>query len=266
MPTARTGLVAALTVAVALTTGAPAAAQPGYEPLQTGFAKLANTIPATVGIAFAPVGQSRATALGAWSSGVAWSTIKVPLAIAALRSNRTNAQALAARAITQSDNAAAEQLWSELGSPAQAARQVQAILRAGGDGGTVVESRRLRPGFTAFGQTQWSLARQAQFAAQLPCIAGAGPVVNLMRNVVGDQRWGLAAGGAPAKGGWGPGQTAGYLVRQFGVLPTSTGQLGVALAAEPRDGTFDSGVRALNQLSDWATKHLSRLPGGRCAG
>jgi hypothetical protein len=266
MPTARRGLVAVLAVVLTLTVATPAGAQPSYESLQTGFAKLANTIPAAIGIAYAPAGQNRATALGPWSSGVAWSTIKVPLTIAALRTNRPNAQSLAVQAITASDNAAAEQLWSELGPPPVAARQVQAILAEGGDTGTVVESRRLRAGFTAFGQTQWTLARQAQFAAHLPCIAGAGPVINLMHNVVGDQRWGLAAGGAPAKGGWGPGRSGGYLVRQFGVMSTPTGQLGVALAAEPRDGTFESGVRALNQMTDWTAKHLRELPGGRCAG
>ncbi|HEU4359901.1 MAG TPA: hypothetical protein VFR27_00150 [Mycobacterium sp.] len=262
----RRGLAAVLAAALTLTAAAPAAAQPGAEPLQTGFAKLASTIPATVGIAFAPVGQSRVAALGTWSSGVAWSTIKVPLAIAALRTNRPNARALAAQAITASDNGAAEQLWSELGPPAVAAQQVQAVLREGGDGGTVVESRRLRPGFTAFGQTQWPLARQAQFAAHLPCIAGAGPVINLMSNIVGSQRWGLAGGGAPAKGGWGPGPAGGHLVRQFGVVSTPTGQLGVALAAEPRDGTFESGVRALNQMADWTAKQVRQLPGGRCSG
>ncbi|HET9874276.1 MAG TPA: hypothetical protein VFQ37_00715 [Mycobacterium sp.] len=241
-------------------------AQPGYEPLQTGFARLANTIPATIGIAFAPVGQNRVATLGAWSTGVAWSTIKVPLAIAALRTNRPNAQALATRAITASDNDAAEQLWSELGPPAQAAQQVQTILREGGDASTAVESRRLRPGFTAFGQTQWPLARQAMFAAHLPCIAGAGAVVSLMGNVIGDQRWGLAGGGVPAKGGWGPGPSGGYLVRQFGFMGTQTGQLGVALAAEPRDGTFESGVQAINQMTGWLAQHQRELPGGSCAG
>ncbi|HEX7322538.1 MAG TPA: hypothetical protein VF299_06315 [Mycobacterium sp.] len=253
-------------LAVGLSRPAPATAQPGYEPLQVGFAKLANTIPAAVGIAYAPVGRNQVGTLGAWSNGVAWSTMKVPLAIAAIRSNRPNAQALAAKAITASDNDAAEQLWSELGPPAQAAQQVQAVLREGGDAGTAVESQRLRPGFTAFGQTRWPLASQAQFAGHLPCIAGAAPVVGLMHNTVADQRWGLATVGAPTKGGWGPGPNGGYLVRQFGVVGTPAGQLGVALAAEPNDGTFESGVRALNQMTQWLSANAAALPGGRCTG
>ena len=73
---------------------------------------------------------------------------------------------LAVKAITESDNRASEQLWSGLGDPAEAARQVQGVIAEGGDTATVVESRRLRRGFTAFGQTQWTLQRQARFAAR----------------------------------------------------------------------------------------------------
>lgn len=255
-------LAAALTIALA----SPACA----EPLQTGFARLANAIPATIGIAYAAVGQNQVGTLGAWSNGVAWSTMKVPLAIAAIDANRAGAHGLAAKAITASDNDAAEQLWAELGEPTQAAQQVQTVLRQGGDTGTVVESRRLRPGFTAFGQTQWPLARQAQFAAHLPCLArsdaGAAAVVKLMHDTVADQRWGLATVGAPTKGGWGPGAGGGYLVRQFGIVRTPAGQLGVALAAEPRDGTFGSGVQALNQMTQWLSANAAGLPGGGCAG
>ncbi|MBS9534426.1 hypothetical protein KIH27_12605 [Mycobacterium sp. M1] len=239
----------------------PAAA----DPLPASFARLAGTVPASIGIAYAPVGQNQVGTLGTLQNGVAWSTIKVPLAIAAIRANRPNAQGLAAKAITASDNAAAEQLWSELGSPAQAAQQVQAVLREGGDTGTAVESRRLRPEFTAFGQTQWPLARQAQFAAHLPCITGDAHVYNLMYNTIADQRWGLATVGAPTKGGWGPGPSGGYLVRQFGVVGTPSGQqLAVALAAQPNDGSFESGVQVLNQMTQWLSANAAGLPGGHC--
>lgn len=262
MPAARRVFVAALAAVLALALASPASA----EPLQTSFARLAGTIPATIGIAYAPVGQNGVGTLGNLQNGVAWSTIKVPLAIAALHANRPNAQDLASRAITASDNDAAEQLWSDLGPAPQAAQQVQAVLRAGGDTGTAVESRRLRPEFSAFGQTQWPLARQAVFAAHLPCMAGAAPVVSLMRNTVPDQRWGLASIGAPTKGGWGPGPGGGYLVRQFGIVGTPTGDLAVALAAEPKNGSFDAGVAALNQMTQWLSANAAALPGGRCAG
>lgn len=265
MPAARRALVAVLAAVLALASPVSPASPAAADTLQPAFAKLAGTIPATIGIAYAPVGQNAVGTLGSLQNGVAWSTIKVPLAIAAIHANRPNAQDLAARAVTASDNDAAEQLWSELGPAPQAAQQVQAVLRAGGDTGTAVESRRLRPEFSAFGQTQWPLARQAQFAAHLPCMAAAAPVYSLMKNTVADQRWGLATINAPTKGGWGPGPSGGYLVRQFGIVGTPTGDLAVALAAQPNNGSFDSGVAALNQMTEWLKANAAALPGGRCA-
>lgn len=264
MSAARRALLAVLAAALTLTLTSPAPAS--AEPLQTSFTRLAGTIPATIGIAYAPVGQNGAGTLGTLQNAVAWSTIKVPLAIAALHANLPNAQDLAARAVTASDNDAAEKLWSELGPAPQAAQQVQAVLRAGGDTGTAVESRRLRPEFSAFGQTQWPLARQAVFGAHLPCLPAAAPVVSLMNNTIPDQRWGLATIGAPTKGGWGPGPGGGYLVRQFGIVGTPNGgQLAVALAAQPNNGSFDAGVAALNQITQWLSANAAALPGGRCA-
>ncbi|GAB4710351.1 hypothetical protein MOKP122_45500 [Mycobacterium avium subsp. hominissuis] len=121
----------------------------------------------------------------------------------------------------------------------------------------MVESRRLRRGFTAFGQTQWSLQRQARFAAELSTIPDAAEVIDMMQRLSPTQRWGLAAKGLAAKGGWGPGGRGEYLVRQFGVVPTPTGNWGVALAADTHDGVFETGVDVLDTLTDWL---LSRLP------
>ncbi len=225
--------------------------------LEASFERLAATVPANVGIAIAR--PDRTYTLGRWSSGVAWSTIKVPLAIAALRSDRPRAQDLVVKAITESDNAASEKLWSLLGEPADAARRVQAVISESGDAVTVVESRRLRRGFTAFGQTQWALDRQARFAEQLPLIADAAAVIALMRQLTGGQRWGLAAKGIAAKAGWGPGVDGDYLVRQFGIVPTQSGQWGVALAADAHDGVFETGVEVVNTLSEWLLGHLPGL-------
>jgi hypothetical protein len=224
--------------------------------LEASFAALCAGLPATVGVAIAR--PDRTYSLGRWSSGVAWSTIKVPLAIAALRGDRSRAQDFVVKAITESDNPASEKLWSLLGEPAEAARQVQAVVAECGDSDTAVESRRLRRGYTAFGQTQWSLDRQARFAAELPLIPDAPAVVDLMHDLTIGQRWGLAAKGIAAKGGWGPGLNGDYLVRQFGILPTAFGQWGVALAADAHDGVFETGVLAVDTLADWL---VGRLPG-----
>jgi hypothetical protein len=223
--------------------------------LEASFEQLSVAESANVGIAIAR--PDRTYSLGNWWSGVAWSTIKVPLAIAALRNDWLGARELAVKAITESDNRASEQLWSQLGEPMDAARQVQIVVAEGADPATVVESRRIRRGFTAFGQTQWSLQRQARFAAELPAIPDAAEVIDLMQHLTTGQQWGLAAKGIAAKGGWGPGVRGEYLVRQFGIVPTQSGHWGVALAAEAHDGGFDTGVDLVNTLTDWL---LSRLP------
>ena len=85
-------------------------------------------------------------------------------------------------------------------------RLVQSVIREAGDPTTVVESRRLRAEYTPFGQTRWSLADQARFAAgPVAACRKHRRVVDLMRNLSADHRWGLAAKGFAAKGGWGPG-------------------------------------------------------------
>jgi hypothetical protein len=213
----------------------------------TSFDELSRTVPATIGIAIAAADGTPLASFGTWSTGVAWSTIKVPLAIASVRAG-VGSRELVVQTITQSDNATAEELWSQLGDPADAAQQVQAVIN---DPTTVVESRRLRSEYTAFGQTQWSLVRQAQFAALLPSIPDASGVVDLMHNLCADHRWGLATKGFAAKGGWGPGTAGDYLVRQFGIVPLRGGHVGVALAAQADDGVFETGVDMLNDLTNW---------------
>ncbi len=225
--------------------------------IHASFERLSATIPATVGIAVAAPDREAVHSFGEWSAGVAWSTIKVPLAVAALRGDRSRAEALVPKMITESDNAASETLWSGLGDPGEAARRVQAVIAEAGDAGTVVESQRIRRGFTPFGQTQWALSRQASFAARLPNVPGAGTVIDLMQRLTAAQRWGLAAKGVAAKGGWGPGIRDGYLVRQFGIMPTKSGHVGVALAADA--DSFQTGIDVLNTMTDWLIGHLPAL-------
>jgi hypothetical protein len=200
-------------------------------------------LPATVGVAVAAADGS-VSSFGAWSSGVAWSTVKVPLAIAAFRAGLA-----VDSVITRSDNAAAEELWSRLGGAA--AGSVQAVIREAGDAATVVESRRLRAEYTPFGQSRWSLVDQARFAAGLGGVADALPVIELMGTLCAEHRWGLASKGYAAKGGWGPGLGGDYLVRQFAIVPIGTGFAGVALAAEVSDGGYEAGVDVVDRLARW---------------
>lgn len=166
-------------------------------------------------------------------------------------------------AITSSDNISGEQLWASLGDPSTAAGKVQNTLAASGDTSTVVESRILRPEFTAFGQTDWSLPAQAQFAASLPCRDDSAFVLDAMGSIISDQQWGLGTiTGSQFKGGWGPGADGGYLVRQFGIIPSGTGQLAVAIAAEPTSGSFDDGTAMLTEIGRWIGERAEVMPVG----
>jgi hypothetical protein len=244
----------------------PSAPPPQAAPtdLAAEFAQLASRLNASMGISFAAVGSGQPiTTWGDWPEGPAWSTIKVPLVIAAYRQQR-NITANMKAAITESDNAAAEALWQQLGAPPIAAQQVQQVLHETGDP-TVVESRRLRAEFTAFGQTTWSPANQVRFLTNAFCDKRNDPVFTLMGEVDPQQSWGIGSiAGTQFKGGWGPSSQGKYLVRQFGVLTTPTGKIAVAIAAEPASGSFDDGRAALDKTATWLKDHLGQLPTGRC--
>jgi hypothetical protein len=239
--------------------------------LRAGFDSLASRLGGSEGVAFASVGGVTATGLGSWRTGPGWSTVKVPLALAVVAKARgkpdVRLQSLIRRAITASDNAAAEQLWTSLGEPAAAAAQVESVLRSAGDRQTRVQSRRVRPGFSAFGQTTWSLAGQATFAAALPCLKSGNFVLPLMGQVEPGQRWGIGAVGLPAqfKGGWGPGPGGGYLVRQMGIVTLPDGsRIALSLASQPADGRFETGTANLTALARWAVANVRPAGKGTC--
>jgi hypothetical protein len=253
------------------------------EPLRRGlfsaadrasFQNLERVLGGTSGLAASAVGLNRAVSeLGTLHEGVAWSTIKVPIALAVEARSKghpaASAQALLTRAITASDNAAAEGLWSSLGPPNDAAAAVRSILAASGDASTNVETRVLRPGFTSFGQTHWSLAAQQRFIAGLPCLADSGPVLSLMQQVEPDQRWGLGTLGTKNqfKGGWGPDLSGRYLVRQMGIVRLSNGRsVAASIATMSADGSFATGTANLGEIARWLIAHVdvSQLQPVRC--
>ncbi len=226
------------------------------------FGALANRS----GIAIFPTSGSarQLQTAGSLRTGVAWSSIKVPLAMAALAADRSQTtRARAAAAIQRSDNAAASALWARLGSGTAAASKTAAMLRRGGDSATVVQSRQVRPPYSPFGQTVWSVASSARFGSALPCLREAGEVLPMMSAVVPDQRWGLGRiPGAAFKGGWGP-VGRGYLVRQVGVIPTGQGRyVGVAVIVQA--GSFAQGTADLDRIARWLQPRLRGMTGGQC--
>jgi hypothetical protein len=261
---ATVALVAGVIIGLRLGDKAPSPA--ASTALAADFAQLEANLHITAGVAVSAVGTEQGPmTLGEWQSGPAWSTIKVPLVIAALREEKpprvTDAMVAA---ITESNNAAAESIWASLGDPVTAAHKVDEVLRRTGDP-TAVQSQKVRPEFSAFGQTDWPLTEQVRFTSVAVCENANAPIFALMGDVQADQRWGLGTvPGSQFKGGWGPSPTGSYLVRQMGVLTTPNGMIAVALAAQPASGKFDDGTAALTEIAAWLTTHLSALPAGEC--
>ena len=185
------------------------------------------TIGAIAGGGFESHGELRAAR--------AWSTMKVPVIVASITSRNANWHDVEA-AITHSDNDAALRLWDTLGDgPAE----VEAVLRRGGDGETILEREPDPRGWSSFGRTVWTLAAAATFYRALASGAlldadDAERVLDAMGRVAPEQRWGLGAlPGVRFKGGWGPSEApgGGYEVIQVGI---AAGRV-IALAASAPD-------------------------------
>lgn len=228
------------------------------------LATLTDSLAATVGIAVATA-SGAAAVIGPLRTGAAWSTAKVPLAMAALTAHPGQRTAgLVRRALRDSDNAAAQALWDDWDDPVRAAAAVRAVLREADDNHTTVPSRRSRDGFSVVGQTEWALVDQAEFGARLACLPHGRSVLTEMRRVSSGQQWGLAAPAivdrsqqVAVKGGWGPDQGGGYLVRQLAVVTPDRGSPWVAaLATRPASGQFADGTAALTAVAEWLIEHL----------
>lgn len=210
-------------------------------------------------------GGRAAVAVGDASAGDAsgfasWSTIKVPIAIAALRQHPEMA-GQAAAAIQVSDNDAAAALWDSVRP-----EDVEAVLAEGGTP-VAVQREKVRPEFSPFGQTQWSVPEQARFASNLQCVGGSAPVLDLMGNIAPDQSYGLGTvEGARFKGGWGPAAGNGaYELRQFGLVPDSAGRtIPVAIAVMAGDGSYETAQNMATQLTAAMRPLLDKAQPANC--
>ena len=237
-----------------------------------GLDALGRRLGGKIGATLGAPGAGPVASGGELRSGVAWSTIKVPIVLRVLQDAGGPAgltarqRELSRRAITLSDNAAAAELFAGLershGGLAGASAAVTEVLREAGDDVTTVSTQG-RGSFSTYGQTEWSLRRQHRFMAALAggCIASSASrrfVLDLMSQVTSDT-WGLGSAGVPAlwKGGWGPGADGRYLVRQMGEIRVHGRPLVVTVAAIADDGTYVSG----QELATAAARLLARQAG-----
>ena len=224
--------------------------------LDATVAHVESTYGGQLGVA--TVGTEGPEAAGFTDPSPAWSTIKVPIAVAAMRTNPA-LEADARAAVSASDNVAAQRLFDAVDPDAVGAVLAEAGLDAR------VNTEPLRPEFSTFGQTHLSVADEAVLADKLACAEGAGPVLALMGQVEPSQAYGLGTVGALFKGGWGPDAAGAYQVRQFGLVPRGDGTWApLALTALPADGTYETGQAMLTLAAEILAKDLAQLPAAAC--
>jgi hypothetical protein len=178
-------------------------------------------------------------------------------------------------AVEQSNNAAAETLFSELerghGGLNGASSAVSDTLARAGDGHVQVNTTPNAGGFTTWGQTEWSTAGEVTFYRALArgCLLASSSdtqwVLSLMSQIEPDQRWGAGAAnfGIPAafKGGWGPDSdhSGGYLVRQSAIVGSGPHGYVLSMIAAPSDGSFATGTSMLSQTAAWIARTFPAL-------
>lgn len=189
--------------------------------LDRAVEKTARKYHAKVGVAISAGNDT--IAVGDKGKGPVWSTIKVPIAIAALKDGAD--KSLVDLAIKESDNDAAYSLWSQVQwHEGSADKAVEELLE---DYGSHVDIHD-----TAFGYSTWSLKDQAVFGAELPCIEEADYVHKVLKDIVSWQKIGLSKEERTrAKSGWGLDEDENeYTYRQFGVHEVTGKRVGVALS------------------------------------
>jgi len=202
--------------------------------------KTAKKYHAQVGVAISAGDDT--IAAGDKGEGPVWSTIKVPIAIAALKDGAD--KSLVDLAIKESDNDAAYSLWSQVqwyeGSADKAVRD---LLDDHGSHADIHD--------TAFGYSKWPLKDQAVFGAQLPCIEEADYVHKVLKDIVSWQKVGLSKEKQTrAKSGWGlDDEENEYTYRQFGVHEVAGKRVGIALSVVTDGENYAEAEPAVDYLA-----------------
>jgi beta-lactamase class A len=247
---------------------------------------MAARLNGSVGLAVAPFGAGPIRTFGTVQTAHAWSTSKVPVLATLLSTDERLGRTLtradrqnATLALTESDNAAIESLFSSLeqlhGGLTPASDAVADMFRRAGDPNAVVNTVPNTQGFTTYGQSEWSLRDETTFYRALVrgCLLSSSDtryVLGLMREVIPSQRWGAGSAGYPSsvqvafKGGWGP-VGGDYQVRQTAIIGSGNRGYTLAMIALPANGSFSDGTNMLSALATWARKHVE-LRAGRPPG
>jgi Beta-lactamase enzyme family len=241
------------------------------------FASLTGQLKGAVGLAVAPLGRGPIDTFGSYQADHAWSTSKVPVLTTLLRDYENSGQVLSAQghtdaalALEQSDNTAAEALFSALeqihGGLGGASAAVQRTLERAGDHHTTINTAPNDQGFTTWGQSIWSTTGEILFYRALArgCLLGphdTAYVLHLMRSVIPSERWGAGGAGYTSsvplafKGGWGP-EAGGYLVRQTAIVGSGIRGYVMSMIAKPASGSFADGTAMITALASWARHHV----------
>lgn len=232
-----------------------------------------------VGLAIAPLDSGEDEALGSLQAGHAWSSIKVPILVTLMRDRQAGLTPVemqwASAAIEASDNDAAASLFHRLerihGGLSSASEAVQGTMALAGNSATVSTAPPPPGAVSTYGQTQWSIDEASAFYRALAngCLLDPGGteyVLDLMRNVIPEQQWGLGEAGfdpswsVAIKGGWGPeAGSGGYLVRQSGVIQSGSTGIAVTMIAEDAAGSFAAGTADLTHMAAWLRENIRSL-------
>lgn len=172
----------------------------------------------------------------------AWSTMKIPIARAAVEHcdyGQEYVEELTQASIEWSDNDSARTLWDCMGSDEKAGEMVRDEIAKSGSQ-VQVEG--------AFGTTSWSFPGQARYAFYLSQQDEDDPVIMEMHHIAEDQSYGLGTlETVPFKGGWSDDETDGsWHTRQFGWFDG----YGVAIGARSQGGSYDDTKDALDTVAE----------------
>lgn len=202
-------------------------------------------------VAVTPLGSGRTLTVGDHRRDFAWSTIKVPIVVAA-DSRRTGSRADKAAALRYSDNAAARRVYDSLGPSRRSI--LNRHLRKNGD-------PRTRTSAVAPGLTYWHVAHQSRYASHIACSAKARPARIEMKKARPSYPFGLLQTKLRSrtiqKIGYG-----GTEVRQLAIVTLSDGRrYGVSILA---DGGFTPARSKVDRIARWVANRLDHVPARRC--